>query len=247
MHAIDSLGLDRKGPPRIHHEDAVCVREVQADAAGAQRQQQDEARLCRRRRRRELGQHGRARLLRHGAVEAQERDAVARQGWLEQVQEGGELREDDGLGAWVGAAQALEVREQGRDLGRRGRVQAAEREPRGRAGRGVAARVQVRVLVPDDLEDVALVEGLAAVEAACRPLAFLLLVLNVLEQTRLAGAVPAARYRLVQHRLLGADWALAAGLGLDLLQHVRAEFVDVLLALFGREALDQVLQIHVVG
>ena len=41
MDSVDGLRLDSKTPPGVHHEDALCLREVQPHATGSQANQQD--------------------------------------------------------------------------------------------------------------------------------------------------------------------------------------------------------------
>lgn len=232
VHAVDRLRLDGPGPPRVHHEDVLRGREVEADAAGAQREQQDRA-VASGRGRGEGGDDGGARFLRHGAIKAEEGYVCAGEGGLDEVKEGGELREDHAFGGGVGIAQTLEVGEESGDLGRRGLIEAAEGDAVG------------GVVVADYFERVARRDGLAAVEAA-RDLALVDLVLDVVGQALLTCRVPAARDRLLNHGLFETERALAVCRGLDLLQRMGSECIGVLLSGFCRETCYEILQVHVV-
>lgn len=82
----------------------------------------------------------------------------------------------------------------------------------------------------DDFEYVTLVDGFPAAETEGEGMLGFL-VLDVVQETLLAGAMPATGHRRLDHRFFGADGAFVSDLGLDLLKHMRTEFVrDVLLA-----------------
>lgn len=83
--------------------------------------------------------------------------------------------------------------------------------------------------VVDDLENVSLVDGFAAVEAQGECLLGFL-VLDVVQEALLASAVPATRHRSLDHGLLGAYRAFVPDLSLNLLENMSAEFIcDILL------------------
>ena len=65
----------------------------------------------------EFDKDGRAGFLGHGAVEAEEGDAGLGEGGGDEVEEGGELGEDDGFGAGVARAEGFEMRDEGSNFG----------------------------------------------------------------------------------------------------------------------------------
>ena len=98
----------------------------------------------------------------------------------------------------------------------------------------------------NDFEDVADVDVLAALEAP-RDLVTVRLVLDVVEQTLLAGRVPTSRHGLVDHRLFCTDGTLVDCFVADLFEDVGAEVViGGGIVCGGREALDERLEVHVV-
>lgn len=103
--------------------------------------------------------------------------------------------------------------------------------------------------VVDNFKNVSLVDGFSAIEAEGKGvLGFLML--DVVEKTFLAGAMPTAGDRSLHHRFLGADRAFVADFGLYLLQNVSAEFVgNVLLSRIGvgGESLNEFLEVHVIS
>ena len=181
------------------------------------------------------------------------------------------MGEDDAFGAWGGALEGFEVGEERGDFGGGGGgAEAAEGdawgvggwEVFGRGSAGVEAVVVVvfavgvwgegegseLVVVPDDFENVALVDGFAAVEAARR---FVLvgLVGHVVKEAFLAGTVPApGGDGGVDHGLFATDGALFIDFGLDLLEDVSAELAcDILVCGVGGKTINEFLKIHVVS
>jgi hypothetical protein len=102
------------------------------------------------------------------------------------------------------------------------------------------------IVVPNDFEEVAGVEGFAAVDAA-RDTTTVGFVLHVVGKALLAGRMPAAGHGLFDHGLLGADGALVGGLFANLVKSVGAECVGWGARIHSRvEALEEGVEVHVV-
>ena len=118
----------------------------------------------------EIEEDGGAGFLRHGAVEAEIGNFGLGEDGGDEVEEGGELGEDDGFGAGMAQAEGFEVGDEGGDFGGRGGADAAEGDAlgfRGLTWLGGAVEILViiiLVVVTDHFEDVALIDGFSAVE-----------------------------------------------------------------------------------
>ena len=111
MDAVDSLVLDRGGPPAVHEHDLVGRHEVEADGADAQAGEHDGAGGVG-----VEGAQGVVALGRgHGAVDAGVGVAVGLELALDDVEEGGPLAEEDRFRAGL-AARGVQDGEQGLDL-----------------------------------------------------------------------------------------------------------------------------------
>ena len=196
-----------------------------------------------------VGEDGGASFLGKGAVEAKVGDTGFVEGGGDEGEERGELAEDDGFGGGRGVGSGFEVAEEGGNFGGGGAAGALEGDAGGWRGRGccrwrgggVEIRRGRRRPVVDYFEDVALVDGFAAGEAAWK---FVLgfLVLDILLKALFARAVPAACYCRFDHGLLGANGAFVAYFVLDLLEDVGAEFLGhVLICRFRSETVDELL------
>ena len=86
------------------------------------------------------------------------------------------------------------------------------------------------IVMMDDFEYVTLVDGFSAVKAA-RKFVFIFLMLDILEETFLTGAVPASCHDRFNHGFFATDWTFVAGFCLDLLEDMSTILVrDVLLS-----------------
>lgn len=95
MNPINSLRLNRKTPPRIQHVHSRRSHKIQPHPPRLQRNQQHHPPPCPR----EFLQHGRTLGLRGTSVKAEVGDAFAFKVPFDDVEEGGELGEDDGFSA----------------------------------------------------------------------------------------------------------------------------------------------------
>mmetsp|Transcript_30689 Transcript_30689/g.65963 ORF Transcript_30689/g.65963 Transcript_30689/m.65963 type:complete len:445 (+) Transcript_30689:464-1798(+) len=124
MSAVDGLILRRRIPPRVHEVDVRGHGEVERHAARLERDEDhlDGVVLL------EGGEHGVARGDGHAAGELDRLQSAVLQAVLHQVEEGDELRENDGLGGRVALEHAVQLLHERLHLGRR--LEGLEVEPR---------------------------------------------------------------------------------------------------------------------
>lgn len=122
MYPINGLRLGGEAPPGIHHEHGTRIREIQANASGSQRDEEDAEVSCGPK----LVEDACPRALGKGTIESKEPDARAFELGFDEVQEGSKLGEDNGLCGRRTGAEGAESSKEGRHFGRslQGRLEA---------------------------------------------------------------------------------------------------------------------------